>query len=381
MAAVLSDSRRQVSITTLVTTWPLLLLAALPVVGWLLGGGVWHWLTVAFFAVMVVIDPLIGPDKVNAPPEAEAQLERRLYYRVMLWLVLPAAYAVNIFCVYLITQTGLSAFEIVGLALSMALAAGFPATAAHELAHHPSKIDRFIGILLFAPINMCDFAIYHNYGHHNRVATPEDPGSAKYGENMWSFAFRSIVLKTVMGWEIEAERLRRQGRPWWNWRNRMIWMQSLPFMWLAVLVYFFGWGAVPLFLLLFAFGRGLLAVADFVEHYGLGRRRLPDGSWEPCKATHAWDDSFIVSSLFFCQIDRHSDHHANVGRPYQILRVMDDAPRLPFGYLTMLGVAMIPPLWRKMMHPRLHAHYEAGRAVPHGRPENLPDRFVADAVY
>ena len=82
-----------------------------------------------------------------------------------------------------------------------------------------------MGILLFTPINMCDFAIYHNYGHHNRVATPEDPGSAKYGDTIGAFVVRSVIYKTLMGWEIEATRLRRLGKSPWSLHNGMLWIR------------------------------------------------------------------------------------------------------------------------------------------------------------
>jgi alkane 1-monooxygenase len=381
MEGVLKPGAAQLSVVARVTTWPLIGLLTLPVIGWALGGGLWHWLTLMVFVAMSVLDPFVGPDNINHRPEDEIALEKSLFYRAMLWLLVPAQWAVAVFCYWLFTQGDLSAAEQAGVLLSSAIAVGFGATAAHELAHHGQRFDRWMGILLFTPINMCDFAIYHNYGHHNRVATPEDPGSAKYGDSIFAFIVTSIVFKTLMGWGIEAERLRRQGRSPWSLRNGMLWMTVLPLAWLAVMVGLFGWLAVPLFLAHFLFARVLLAVADYLEHYGLARRRLSDGSWETIRAAHAWDDSFLVSSLLFCQIDRHSDHHANVGRPYQILRVMPEAPRLPYGYLVMLWVALIPPLWRKVMHPRVQAVWDTGAALPHGRPENLPERYRQDAVY
>lgn len=381
MAAVLGRQRQPLSMVARVTSWPLIALATLPFIGYWMGGGWWHWLGFGVFLVAVVLDPLVGPDEVNHDPAQEAELEKRTSFRVLLWLILPAQLAVAIFAYWLVNDAGLSAFETAGVFLSSAICVGFGATSGHELAHHPSKIDRGIGILLFMPFNMCDFAIYHNYGHHNRVATPADPGSAKYGENVWVFGPRSIWKKTLMGWEVEIERLRRQGLPAWHWRNAMIWMHVLPLAWVTVMTLAFGWMSIPLFVFHFVFARGLLAVADYLEHYGLARRRLADGSWEPVRPEHAWDDSFLVSSLFFCQIDRHSDHHANVGRPYQILRVMPQAPRLPYGYLVMIWIAMIPPLWRRMMHPRLEAFWDRGGALPHGRPEKLPEKYAASAIY
>lgn len=381
VAGTSMGGRARLSVTARVTTWPLMFLATLPFFGYAVGGGWWHWTAFLLFLVCIFLDPIIGPDEVNHDPAREAELEQRLSFRVMLWLLLPVQWACAIFCYWLVSKGGLSGFETVGVFLSSALAVGFGATAAHELCHHPARIDRGVGLLLFTPINMCDFSIYHNFGHHNRVATPLDPGSAKYGENVWRFAPRSVWKKTVMGWEIEAERLRRQGRSPLSWRNAMVWMHVLPLVWVTALTVLFGWVAIPLFFTHFLFARGLLGVADYLEHYGIARRRLPDGSWEAIRQHHAWDDSYLVSSLFFCQIDRHSDHHANVGRPYQILRVMPEAPRLPYGYLVMLWVAMVPPLWRRMMHPRIEAFYAAGTVLPHGRPQDVPSAYADRAVF
>lgn len=120
---------------------------------------------------------------------------------------------------------------------------------------------------------------------------------------------------------------------------------------------------------------------DYLEHYGLGRRRLADGSYEPVRAEHAWDDSYLVSSMISCQITRHCDHHAKTSLSYQILRVRDEAPRLPYGYMTMIWVVMLPPLWRRLMNPIVEAFYARANIAPHGLPQDLPPQFRERAVY
>jgi alkane 1-monooxygenase len=382
MDVALEQGKVRLSPLTKVGAIPVSLVALLPFVGYWLGGGAWHWLTVVLiFVVGPVLDRLLGEDNLNVPPQLERQYEQSLYYRLTLWLYLPVQIALVLFSYHLIIETDMALHAQIGLALSMAVGVGFGATLAHELCHHPSRLDRFIGVQVLCLCGMANFLVYHNYGHHNVVATPEDPGSARYGESFWQFTVRNISRKFVMSWQIEAQRLRRLGSGWLSPRNLMIWLTLNELAWVVGLTWYFGPLALALFALQYAAPRFLLSVGDYLEHYGLARRRLPDGSWETIRAAHAWDDSFLVSSLFFCQIDRHSDHHANVGRPRQILRVMHEAPRLPYGYLTMIWVAMIPPLWRKLMHPRVEAFWDTGAALPHGRPENLPARYRQEAVY
>jgi len=145
MEGVLKPGAMPLSVVARVTTWPLIGLLALPVIGWAAGGGVWHWLTVMVFAAVSLIDPFVGPDNINHRPEDETALEKSLFYRVMLWALVPAQWAVAVFCYWLFTQGDLTGVEQAGVLLSSAIAVGFGATAAHELAHHGQRFDRLDG--------------------------------------------------------------------------------------------------------------------------------------------------------------------------------------------------------------------------------------------
>lgn len=377
MSGAIAQNPARLSVVARVTTLPHLLFAALPVVGYLLGGCIHHWLGVFVLVGLALIDPIVGTDEVNHDEAHEATLREKLFYRVMLWLTLPASILVTLFGHWLLTQTSLTLWEMAGFLLSLTLATGFLATTAHELCHHTQPLDRLIGDLVFMPIFMCDFHVYHNFMHHIHAATPHDPATARYGENAYPFMVKSIVAKTRMAWQIEKQRMQANGKPTWHPSNLMVRFIALQAAWLALLVSLFGLWSIPICLVQYLFPRFLLAVGDYLEHYGLGRRQLPDGSYEAMRPNHAWDDSAAVSSMLFCQIDRHADHHANVGRPYQILRVMKDAPRLPHGYLTMIPIAFIPPLWRKVMHPIVEAYYDRGEVVPYALPGALPEKYAA----
>lgn len=380
MDAVLSGEKPRLSPLTKVAALPVSAVALLPFVGYWLGGGAWHWLTIVLiFVIGPVLDRLVGEDNLNVPPQLEARYEKSLYYRLTLWLYLPVQVALVLFSYHLIINTDMALYAQIGLALSMAVGVGFGATLAHELCHHPSRLDRFIGVQVLSLCGMANFLVYHNYGHHNVVATPEDPGSARYGESFWRFMPRNIGRKLVLSWQIEAQRLERLGKPWLSLHNLMIWLTLNELAWVVGLTWYFGPLALALFALQYAAPRLLLSVGDYLEHYGLSRRMLPGGEYEPPRAIHSWDDSYMLSNFLFTAVDRHADHHENSGRPFQILRVRHEAPRLPYGYLTMIFAAFVPSVWRRLVHPVLEAFYDRGEVVPHALPGALPERFVAAA--
>ena len=376
MAVVAEHQEPGVSIVTKVGALPVSIAPLLPFVGWLLGGGIFHWITpIVLFGFGIALDHLIGDDLRNVPAEQEARYEKSLYYRLTLWLFWPMQAAVVIFSYYLITQTPMALHEQIGLALSMAIAVGFGATLGHELCHHGNRLDRVIGVNVLALCGMANFLIYHNYGHHKVVATPDDPASARFGQTFWSFTVPNIWGKFVMSWRIEAERLRQRGDRPLSRHNLMIWLTALELAWVTGLTLAFGWLAIALFALQWITPRALLSVGDYLEHYGLARRRLPNGEYEAPRAVHSWDDAHVVSSLLFTVVDRHSDHHENSGRPFQILRARPEAARLPHGYLTMVFVALVPALWRRMVDPIAIEFYERGEVVPHAVPGALPEHL------
>ena len=129
-------------------------------------------------------------------------------------------------------------------------------------------------------------------------------------------------------------------------------------------------------------GFSLLEVVNYIEHYGLLRQQRADGRYERCRPEHSWNASNVVSNLLLFQLQRHSDHHAFPTRRYQVLRHYDDVPQLPTGYAGMIVLAAIPPVWRRVMDPKVLEHYEGDvtRANLHPRSrERLLARYGAAA--
>jgi alkane 1-monooxygenase len=120
----------------------------------------------------------------------------------------------------------------------------------------------------------------------------------------------------------------------------------------------FGLGVLPMLIAQGVFGFLLLEVVNYLEHYGLQRERSPAGHYVKVEPQHSWNSNRLITNLFLYQLQRHSDHHANPALRYQVLRHFEDAPQLPAGYATMILLALVPPLWRRVMDPRVVAHYE-----------------------
>ena len=161
-------------------------------------------------------------------------------------------------------------------------------------------------------------------------------------------------------WEIEANSLSRKGIKVWSWHNTMLWYIALPIVFCALLTA--GWSfyvgqilwLIPVFFVWQGFHAfSLLEVINYIEHYGISRQEVTPGRYERVNPIHSWNANQLVTNFFLFQLQRHSDHHANATRRYQTLRHFDESPQLPFGYATMIWIAMFPPLWFKMMDNRL----------------------------
>lgn len=224
-------------------------------------------------------------------------------------------------------------------------------TIAHELGHRSSRLDRFIAKALLVTVCYGHFFVEHVRGHHVRVATPEDPATAPRGMSVYRFIVRSVIGSYLHAWKLEVMRLERKGRRAWpeNW----VLVGTLLSLALAVAA---GWAAgvhgVALFVLQAAWAFVLLEIVNYIEHYGLQRRRI-DGKYEPVREEHSWNADFTVSNWILFNLQLHSDHHAHMERPYEALRTVPGAPQMPAGYPAMVLLALVPPLWFATMDPRV----------------------------
>jgi alkane 1-monooxygenase len=254
--------------------------------------------------------------------------------------------------------------DVVILALLVGLYYGAVGIAvAHELMHRPSRIDRWLGDFLLCTVTYPHFAIEHVYGHHIRVATPEDPASARMGESLYAFVPRSVIGGLRGAWTIEVRRLKARGQGWFSPQNRMLGYLAIVSAW-----YFAAWLLVGVYGLAAVAIQSLVAIfsvetINYLQHYGLQRKEISPGRYERPDVQHCWNWETRFSGLYFLNLGRHSEHHRSANRRFDALRALDGQPRLPGGLMPMYLAAMVPPLWFAIMNPRVEA-LRAGQPIP-----------------
>ncbi len=320
----------------------------------------WYLGPIVVFGVVPVIDLLAGLDRSNPPEDMVEALENDKYYRWITYLFLPIQYAALVWACWMFGQESMSLVDKVGLALSIGTIAGIGINTAHELGHKKEKHERWLAKIALAQSFYGHFYIEHNRGHHVRVATPEDPASSRVGESLYAFLPRTVAGSLRSAWNLEKPRFARRGRSHWSIRNDVLnsWLMSVV-LW-GALVAAFGAHILPFLLIQAAVGIGLLEVVNYLEHYGMRRQRTgPDGTgrYERVLPSHSWNSNNVATNVLLYHLQRHSDHHANPTRRYQTLRDFEESPVLPTGYAGMILLAMVPPLWRRVMDKRVLAHF------------------------
>jgi alkane 1-monooxygenase len=228
---------------------------------------------------------------------------------------------------------------------------------AHELIHRRPARFRLPGRLLLATVLYEHFYTEHLRGHHKHVATAQDPASARYGERFWPFLLRTVPGQFASAWAIESRRLQAHG--WWDPRHR----HNRVLHGLIV-----GWGLAGLVLAAFgpwialawlaqaAFAVLLLEGVNFIEHWGLERAR------KRVQPVDSWDSSGGLTYYMLIGLARHGDHHAHAARPWQDLRLFDDTPKMPWGYMATAYAAVFADGW--LLLPRYRAELERTRLGP-----------------
>jgi alkane 1-monooxygenase len=308
-----------------------------------------------FYLVVPALDTWLGEDASNPPEEAVPALEADPWYRAVLYATLPVLWAVVAFNAVHLATVPMPAWAGLATVLATGAVLGFGLNLSHELGHKRAPLPRAIALVNASLGAYGHFPVEHNRGHHRHVSTPEDPASARLGEGIWRFAAREMPGAFVRAWRLESDRLRRTGRGPWHPSNEVLQGAALTACLYGAAVATYGAPMVPVIVAVAFWGAFQLTSANYVEHYGLLRRRLADGRREPCGPEHSWNSNHRVSNLLVFHLQRHSDHHAHPGRGYQSLRDRTGVPRLPSGYFAMFLIAYLPPLWFRVMDPRVAA--------------------------
>lgn len=317
-----------------------------------LGGG-WTFLTVGWvFVAVPVIDWALG-NRFFAARETHGDPR---VHAALCWFTLPLQVAMLGWALWIVGTQPLSALEAVGITLSVGLAGGsFAITNGHELVHRRRAWERGIGVALLATVSNTPFRIEHVYGHHKNVATPIDPATARAGEGLYHFVPRSMVWSVISAWRIEARQMRKKGLAVWNPRNRMLHYAAIELALCVAITVALGWPALLFFLAQSVIAIFSLETVNYLEHYGLVRKPTAPDKYEPFGPQHAWNSAHVATDTGLFNLGRHSDHHLHAERPFPELGNDPTTPQLPGGYATSYLLAMIPPLWRRIMDPKVEA--------------------------
>lgn len=333
----------------------------------ILAGGA--WITLGLIAVLVIY--LVG-DAICGDDTSTPQFKHPGILTVQLWLALPLlafivfsalwSFSNGDFLGFGAALTQLTGYDLVAArdatfaghyvstVLITGLMIGMVGTIpAHELTHRTwDPISMLVGRWLLAFSFDTIFSIEHVYGHHRYVSTTEDPATAPRGRNVYFHILASTLKGNVSAWKIEQKRLKRKGHSLFGWHNAVLRGHLMSVLLVVAAYVIGGWQTALFFTACALWGKALLEIVNYMEHYGMVRNPAT-----PVQPRHSWNTNKRISSWTMFNLTRHSHHHAQGEVPYQDLKPFPDAPMMVGGYLTTIIVAMIPPLWHRLMTPKV----------------------------
>lgn len=306
------------------------------------------------FGIIPLLELLVKPDASNIN-KAEQELRKEDFlYDLLLYLIVPIQVGFVIWFFFNIQDVEILSPTFWGRSLSLGLMCGvLGINVAHELGHRVKSYEKLMAKILLMTSMYPHFFIEHNYGHHRNVATPEDPASARYNEVLYAFWIRSMIFSYIGAWKIENKRVKRKEGRVLSFKNEMIVFTLIEIMLLAGVGSIFGLTALIGFCVAAFTGILLLETVNYIEHYGLTRKKVSDNRYENATVIHSWNSNHLVGRLMLFELSRHSDHHANPVKKYQVLESYDESPQMPTGYPGMMLLSAIPPLWFWVMNKRV----------------------------
>ncbi|WP_299305030.1 alkane 1-monooxygenase [uncultured Litoreibacter sp.] len=334
-----------------------LALALIPVVMLAAMQGGWYIALIPLFGwgMFSVLDTFVGLNTKNADLETP---EEELFWYTLVTLIWFPVQFVTIFgtMAYALNADHLSTSEIIWLFFGIGVVTGSVGiNYSHELMHQKNRLERWLADLLLASVLYSHFRSEHLLNHHRYVATPKDPVTARYNEGFHRFFPRVLRQCAKSAWDAEVKMLTRKGLPATDFSNPFWRYAALQLAFLIIAALVGGWAGLGLFVFQSFVAIWQLELVNYIEHYGLTRKHLGDGKYEHVQPRHSWNAAQKASNWFLINLQRHSDHHYKPDRRFPLLQTYTeaDAPQLPHGYPVMTMAAMVPPLFRRIMNPRV----------------------------
>ena len=320
-------------------------------------GGYWSYTAlIILFGLMPLLELLTTGSTSNLSAIEEDIVQKDIIYDLLLYGLMPVQYFTMIYFFYQVSDDSVPMFAKIGMNIAFGLSCGILGiNAAHELGHRNTWYEQMMSKMLLLTTLYMHFFIEHNRGHHKNVSTDEDPASSRYGETVYAFYFRTIKDSWFSAWHLEKDRLQKTGKHFWSFHNEMLRFQILQLTLVGLVYFIFGWQTLLFYLLSAGTGCLLLETVNYIEHYGLRRKKIGN-RYERTLPIHSWNSNHPLGRLLLLELSRHSDHHFLANRKYQILRHFDESPQMPKGYPGMMILSLIPPLWFKVMHRQIDTY-------------------------
>lgn len=310
-------------------------------------GGAWTLAPLLFtFGLIPLLDAALEQNHDN-PDDAQPH-SRLADLPLLAWV--PVQLGITLFVLWRLQAGELGGLELAAVVASLGVVNGAGGiTIAHELMHRKAPLHRAAAETLMTSVSYTHFCIEHVLGHHRNVATPNDPATSRRGESLYRFLPRTLLGSLRSAWQLERERCAKRNIRWLSLRDRRTrYLLVLALVYVA-LALAFGLAGLGLFVAQGVVAFLLLECINYIEHYGLERRRLANGKYERVQPEHSWNSAHRASNYYLFNLARHSDHHYLASREYDRLRHHQEAPQLPTGYAGMVLLALLPPLWFRVM--------------------------------
>ena len=320
-------------------------------------GGFYNYLAVVFtFVFIPFLEIIVRKSDEKYTDEEKKNRNLDPFFDLLLYLNIPIVFGIFFFSLEKLALAS-SVYDIIGIILSASIVmATNGINVGHELGHRKSLIARTCSKLLYLPCQYMHFYIEHNFGHHINVATPEDPATARYKQTVYSFWITSVIRTYISAWEIQLKLLKVSKRSFFSIKNDMVFYTLFQLSFLLFIYYNFGLYLTLLSIVMSIVSFLFLETINYVEHYGLLRKKEPSGRYERVKPHHSWNSNHTIGRIVLYELTRHSDHHFKSSKKYQVLESLDECPHLPHGYPTSILISLIPPLWFSIMNPLVRTH-------------------------
>ncbi len=328
---------------------PLLSFTALYYKGWV------SWITVVFVFIMVpVLEIFMNNSKLNLSDAERDSKSKKLFFDILLYCNIPIVYLMVGYYIYILNTYNYNSIELIGMYTAVGLTlASAGINVAHELGHRNEYYHRIMSKLLLLPSLYCHFIIEHNLGHHKNVGTDLDPASAKKNEVLYTFWLRSSFYSYLNAWNIEFKKQEYNKKTRFSLSNQMVVLTIIQMVFLAIIFSYGGLKVLIIYISTAIFSFLMLETINYIEHYGLRRQKLDNGRYERVHPNHSWNSNHELGRILLYELTRHSDHHYLANKKFQLLDHHDDAKQLPYGYPTSMLMAMVPPIWFKVMNKRI----------------------------